>query len=602
MSKSTETGKVKKPSGVSSLSQRVPVSPPVPEKLESKIPPTGLPDAILHEMEQTLQKIEAARPRLAGDKEGGKYRLADLEALLLINRVINSSLILDEILQIVMQKAIELLKAERGFLMLVDERGELQFKTAHNIGKELLTDEDFRISRTIANQVARSGESVYTSDALKDDRYAHQKSVMELHLRSIMCVPLKSRDAILGVLYLDNSSEVNVFLQSDLFLFELFAGQAAFAIEHAKLYDSLLRMERYHEEVVNRTPVGIIVVDSAFTITTANEVAQQILGASGTLSGSLLEKKIDLFTLFPSGEREKWRALCQKVLATGQAHAEPRYYLHAGPDERVLSLKISPLVRPETGTVGLILVFEETTEKVMLENYVIMSEKLVAKGEMAAAIGHELNNYLTIISNCTEMLELTVRKGDQEKLQQNTGVILENIGKMKRFTDGLMDYTRLETEPVPYELPRLVDDLLFAIKPQQQFRKIRFVTEVAPGLPKVAMDVGQVQQVLLNLFNNAAEAMAERNPPGGTITIEVKLLPEKSQVEIVVADDGPGIQPAYLDRIFDPRFTTKKTGHGLGLSTCKRIIENHRGTITVKSAPGVGTQFFIRLPLSQTQT
>ncbi|UCB51604.1 MAG: GAF domain-containing protein, partial [Candidatus Zixiibacteriota bacterium] len=199
-------------------------------------------DDTLAQMETIFEQVESAQPRLEADdkksqsSESGRVRRDDLEALLDISKAINSTLVLDDILQMVMRRAIKLLRAERGFLMLKDEEDNLQFKTAHNICKESLTKEDFRISMSIANSVAKTGKSVYTSDAQHDERYSKQKSIVELDLKSIMCVPLKSRERIVGILYLDNSSKSNIFLQSDLYLFELFAGQAAMAIENAKLY------------------------------------------------------------------------------------------------------------------------------------------------------------------------------------------------------------------------------------------------------------------------------------------------------------------------------------------------------------------------------
>jgi transcriptional regulator with GAF, ATPase, and Fis domain len=231
-------------------------------------------DDTLAQMETIFEQVESAQPRLEADEkksptsESGRVRRDDLEALLDISKAINSTLVLDDILQMVMRRASKLLRAERGFLMLKDEEDNLQFKTAHNICKESLTKEDFRISMSIANSVAKTGKSIYTSDAQHDERYSKQKSIVELDLKSIMCVPLKSKERIVGILYLDNSSKSNIFLQSDLYLFELFAGQAAMAIENAKLYENLLAMKIYNENVVKKTPVGIVVVDNNLRITT----------------------------------------------------------------------------------------------------------------------------------------------------------------------------------------------------------------------------------------------------------------------------------------------------------------------------------------------
>ena len=222
---------------------------------------------LLSELDKIIKKTNTIRPRLVEEQEESKLKNDDLEALLDINKAINSTLVLEDILQMVMRRAIKLLGAERGFLMLLDDEGNLQFKTAHNICKESPSKEDLKISMSIANKVAQSGESIYTSDAQRDRRYSKQKSIMELNLKSIMCVPMKSKEKIIGILYLDNSSEKSIFLESDLRLFEVFAGQAAIAIENAKLYENLLAMKLYNENVVNLTPIGIIVVDKNLKIT-----------------------------------------------------------------------------------------------------------------------------------------------------------------------------------------------------------------------------------------------------------------------------------------------------------------------------------------------
>ncbi|UCD93749.1 MAG: GAF domain-containing protein, partial [Candidatus Zixiibacteriota bacterium] len=195
---------------------------------------------VLAEMEAALDGIADDNPRIESDAGAGTKASDDLKAVLQVSLAINSSLVLEDILQIVMKKAIELLSAERGFIMLLDERGELQFKTAYNLCKDFMEDEDFKISNSIADEVATTGRSVYTSDALSDERYANQQSVVELHLRSIMCVPLKIKSRVIGVVYLDNSSQAKLFLKSDLYLFEMLTQQAAHAIHNATLYYQLL--------------------------------------------------------------------------------------------------------------------------------------------------------------------------------------------------------------------------------------------------------------------------------------------------------------------------------------------------------------------------
>jgi len=563
-------------------------------------------DDTLAQMEAIFERVESAQPRLetemekSDSKDSSRVRRDDLEALLDISKAINSTLVLDDILQMVMRRAIKLLLAERGFLMLLDQGGNLQFKTAYNICKESLSKEDFRISMSIATSVAKTGKSIYTSDAQHDERYSKQKSIQELDLKSIMCVPLKSKEKIIGILYLDNSSKSNIFLESDLYLFELFAGQAAIAIENAKLYENLLAMKIYNENVVNKTPVGIVVVDNNLKITVANKTSQDIFKKAGWKEkfnhDSL--KNLSLLDLFPPEDRTRWKKICYQVLYTGEPFEEAKSYHRFGSEEVALSLKVSPLNSHDNRILGLILVVEDITDKVIAEKYLIYSQNLVAKGEMAASIGHELNNYLTIILNNAELMSLNLRKGDTVRVEKNTKAIQDSVETMKRFTDGLVDFSKLETKITQYSLRTLIEDLIFSLKPQKQFSGKKFETIFDPEIPALPMDVGQIQQVFLNMLNNAADAINTLPEPQGTITINTSYVKREKMVEVKISDTGPGISPDLLPKIFEPHFTTKKGGHGFGLVICERIIKNHKGEISVESSPE-GTTFTITFPVKK---
>jgi len=299
------------------------------------------------------------------------------------------------------------------------------------------------------------------------------------------------------------------------------------------------------------------------------------------------------------------------ALETRQPIEEGRYFHNTGYTEKVLSIKISPISKIPNGGDGLILVLEDITEKIIMEKYVILSEKLVARGEMAASIGHELNNYLAIIANNAELLSYNLEKGREEKADENSKQIVENISKMKRFTDGLMDFSKMETEIIKYEVRRLIEELLFSLKAQARFKNIAIDIQFDGEIPEVEMDVGQLQQVLMNLLNNAADALEQKykkEKAAGNkeykrkIEIKVTHDPQASNVKISISDNGCGISQQYMSKIFMLHFTTKKSGHGLGLANCKKIINNHHGEITLTSEEGVGTIFNITLPERQLQT
>jgi signal transduction histidine kinase len=568
---------------------------------------------VLAEMEKALDEIADENPRIESVGGPGSKTAEDLKAVLQVSLAINSSLVLEDILQIVMQKAIELLSAERGFIMLFDENGELQVKTAYNLCKESINQDDFKISNSIANEVATTGKSVYTSDALSDERYANQQSIVELHLRSIMCVPLKIKSKIIGLIYLDNSSQAKLFLKSDLYLFELFAQQAAHAIHNATLYHQLLDLKRFNEKVINNSPVGVMVIDSGCRLVSINDAALHVLDKNKDevrLLGSK-EPPTSFLEIIPKSETAKWKKMVETVFQNNEPFEDSRYFHNTGYSEKALSVKITPISNIPYGGDGLILILEDITEKVIMEKYVILSEKLVARGEMAASIGHELNNYLAIIANNAELMALNLEKGRSDKVKFNSQQILENISKMKRFTDGLMDFSKLETEFIKYDINHLVEDLLFSLKAQARFKDIMFSIDLESGLPSIEMDVGQVQQVLMNLLNNAADALEERKKQEAPREdsdyrkkIIIRALRDRvsSRVRISISDNGCGISEPHLSKIFQLHFTTKDSGHGLGLANCKKIIKNHKGDIAVTSSEGEGTTFTVTLPERQMET
>jgi PAS domain S-box-containing protein len=556
-------------------------------------------------MEDTLPSIldTVSAPPPATAKIGGSstdlggMRSENLEALLDVSKAINSTLDLDEILKRVMKHAIELLNAERGFLMLLDDNDHLQVRTAHNINKELLTSqEDLAISRSVADRVAAKGQSEYTSNAQEDPRYAHQKSVAELNLRFIICVPLKIKEKVIGVCYLDNQSRARLFGKSDLRLFELFAEQAAIAIENAKLYGRLLSLTRYNENVVNKTPVGICVVDHQSRIITFNATAEQIFRSpdAAWTATSLVSEHALFVDILPSSERDWWGEVIADVMRSHKPMTKERHFITIGGRETALSIKISPL----NGIVGeipkIIIVVEDITDQVLLEKYVIHSEKMVAKGELAASIGHEMNNHLEILLAHSELMPMYVKQSRLDQLADSCTKIQDSIDNMTRFSRSLMDYSQFETELLEHNLKDLIEGHLFTIRPSRSFQSVRFVTDLEPGLPSVKLDAGQINSVLLNLYKNAVEAAA--GGPPCEIHIRARHLAAREMVEISVRDNGPGIPADVAAQLFQSRLTTKSGGHGLGLLNCKTIVQNHGGTITVESAPGQGTTFTMTLP------
>jgi signal transduction histidine kinase/CheY-like chemotaxis protein len=243
-----------------------------------------------------------------------------------------------------------------------------------------------------------------------------------------------------------------------------------------------------------------------------------------------------------------------------------------------------------------------------LQEQMIGLESMAAKGRASAEIGHELNNYLTVIMGNFQLLSMNIDKGDAKhpddlaSLRRYISVIRANLEKTERFVDGLLDFSSLKSEKAKCDINELVDKTLLFVSPQHRFKNISLKKELKEGIEPVIVDSGQIQQVLYNLLNNAADAMGKRTGEGGTITVGTDCDKKEKMVLIWVRDTGYGMSDEELERLFQGGFTTKKSGHGIGLSICKKIIENHNGTIEVESKINQGTTFRIRLPFtSQTQ-
>lgn len=234
------------------------------------------------------------------------------------------------------------------------------------------------------------------------------------------------------------------------------------------------------------------------------------------------------------------------------------------------------------------------------QQQLIHTERMAAKGEMAAEIGHELRNQLVAISGRAQMLVRDAERQKFDDVGRHSAIILEQSRRMEALSKGLMDFSRAELTLEKIDVNALVQKSIEFVRTQNRFDRVEWDLRLCEPSPVVSADPGQVQQVLLNLFMNAADAMNERNGNQRVIGVTSAWDERARQARLVVTDTGPGIAASNLDRIFEPHFTTKAEGHGFGLSTSYRIITNHGGRITATSPPGQGACFTIVLPQSRT--
>ena len=229
----------------------------------------------------------------------------------------------------------------------------------------------------------------------------------------------------------------------------------------------------------------------------------------------------------------------------------------------------------------------------------IHSEKLSAVGEFVAGVAHELNNPLTSVMGFSELL---MGEDVDEKHRGHLEIIFKSAQRCQKIVQSLLSFARhQQPERKLVGVNKLIEDVLEVVAYPLRTSNVRVITQFSPTLPLVLADGHQIQQVVLNIINNARQAI-EANQPAGRITITTIATGET--VRIILEDDGPGISPENLQRIFNPFFTTKEVGQGtgLGLSLCYGIIKEHGGNITPTSAPGAGATFTNELPAASATT
>ena len=327
-----------------------------------------------------LKNLENALERISEILIPFEQRYSHLQALAGIGQVVNSTLEIDEVLQIVMDTIVRLTEAERGFLMLRDERGQMVSRIARNWEQESINQNEFAISRSIVERVTNSGEAILTTNAREDPRFGGQESIIAFNLRSILCVPLIIKNDIIGVIYTDNRIRSGIFSESERELLVAFANQAAVAIENARLFSSLKRtleevteLKNLMDDVFASIVSGVITADVQDQITLCNRAAASILGqASAEIVGRKLEEIIPTFANDIQPHMESVRQSEQPIVGLEFSQILPQ---RGNVDWR---LNLSPLKDAGQKTQGVAIVLDDLTERKRLEAQRRLFERMVS--------------------------------------------------------------------------------------------------------------------------------------------------------------------------------------------------------------------------------
>jgi C4-dicarboxylate-specific signal transduction histidine kinase len=241
-----------------------------------------------------------------------------------------------------------------------------------------------------------------------------------------------------------------------------------------------------------------------------------------------------------------------------------------------------------------IYVCRDITESRDFQKMMIRLDRYYTRGEMAGDIAHEINNYLAVLMGNVELLPLLLKKGDQRKIDRKLEVMWTTLEKIARFADGLLDGPPDTARLEPTSINQVVENVIAFLKPQNKFDTVNVVKDLATDVPVIYVDRAQIQQLLVNLIYNAAEALAEKEGERTIVVATATADPENSPgVRVVIRDNGPGVAPDKENLLFKTRFTTKQRGHGIGLITCRKIVDNHAGSISYRREDGAVFSFVL---------
>jgi PAS domain S-box-containing protein len=408
--------------------------------------------------------------------------------------------------------------------------------------------------------------------------------------------PLGGRGRIIGFIGLSRRRSGDLLNSEDLEMVQTLSRYAAIAIDNARLYhsletkaDELIQLRIYSENVIESINLGVAVISTEGNVTVWNSAMETVTGIS---KGSAVGKEIvDLLapSLVESLDRvlddSDW--LVSDVRRLYKAHLESRDGY-----SRLINVTLSPFISYQNVNTGTLLVFDDITDKIRLENQLQQAEKLSSIGLFAAGLAHEVNTPLAGISSYAQMLLEDKNSADPnydllkkiEKQSFRASEIVNNLLSFARFSSSEFEEVNINS---------LMLDTLSLLEHQLKRGEIEVSVDFSPTIPKTVGNGGKIQQVFMNIFLNAKDSM----PEGGEI--KLRTFTRGSELVIEVRDNGEGISEEDIKRIYDPFFTTKSVGKGtgLGLSVSYGIIQEHSGRISVESELGRGTTFSLYLPL-----
>jgi len=568
----------------------------VVELVHARIPSSG-PVGLILAMVVTALLFDPVRKWIQDriDQFFYRTRYDYRKTLIEFGRELSAETDLDEMLNSVVDRLSRTLLVDHIAIFLAAGEQADQFVLAKSFGLGQTGGLDFSFLTTQRPEMEAGHLFFENTHLVPREAATAQNTIARLDLNYY--IPCRAQRRTIAVLGIGKTVDGDFLTSEDVELLETLAGYIGIAIQNARLYASLEqkvaeyeRLKDFNENIVESINVGVIAVDLADRIESWNSQMEVMyaLPRWQALTRPLSD-------IFPGEFVEEF----YRVRQNPGIHNLYKFRLNTPAGEvRTINAAIAPLVTKKFNVIGRLIILDDITERVELEAQLSQSDKLSSIGLLAAGVAHEVNTPLAVISSYAQMLSKQLQTDPQkaglmEKITRQTF-------RASEIVNNLLNFSRTSgTEFTDVDVNKIIVDTLALLEHQFRTAQVRVQDELAPGLPRIQGNQGRLQQVFLNLFLNAKDAMAG----GGTLRV---MTSNGTGVSVSISDTGSGIAPEHINRIYDPFFTTKNApregqnrGTGLGLSVTYGIIQEHAGKIRVESRPGEGTTFYLDFPLTR---
>jgi PAS domain S-box-containing protein len=502
-------------------------------------------------------------------------------------RTLSSTTEMAELLSALARRLGEMLSVKRLAIFIEEEGSPTNFRLAYT--SDLAMEPSLPIDFKAIELDCRQGRGYIVADQLETAEIEISRRALHYY------IPCYARDRMVAVIGLGRTMEGAMLTSEDIELVRNLSGYVAVAIENSLLYRSerekataIARLKEFSENIIESINIGLLAIDREGRIINWNSALEELLAISrATAIGRSVNEIFDedlLITIQAATGNNGWQI--------GEIHNIYRYKISSKDNrELVVNISLSPLEAKDTRLAGTLMLIEDITARVRLEEQLRETDKLSSIGLLAAGVAHEVNTPLTGISSYTQMLLAQISTNDPKF------TVLEKIKRQalraSDIVNNLLNFSRTgNVEFVELDINRILDDTMQLLEPQLRNTQIKIERNYGENLPNTIGNANKLQQVFMNLLINARDAM----PHGGMLTIRTQA--RDSVILIDVTDTGVGIAPENIAKIYDPFFTTKSIGQGtgLGLAVSYGIIQEHKGRIFVESKPDQGTRFRIKLP------